>query len=116
MWRKSLLWCVLVVSSLGCSAESGPESEELGQGNAAIEVERGPTPTCTVTGEFRRSCRDHGGASTCDDTTAMCCKTTRDENGNPSTFCSSNPDEVRPGLPNPSPTVAPIEPALGTVR
>lgn len=81
-----------------------------------MEEERGPTSSCTISGEFNTKCRGRGGYSKCDDTTAMCCKTTRDENGNPSTFCSSNPDEVRIAPPVSTVIKAPIGPIIGTVK
>jgi hypothetical protein len=104
MTRQSLLCCALLVGLFGCSAEAGWEEQEPGQVQEAIQPEHPPL-SCTITGDFSSKCRGRGGYSTCEDTTAMCCKTTRDENGNPSTFCSSNPDEVRVA---PPPTTPPI--------
>ncbi len=109
MLRKSLLWCAVVVTLFGCGAEGGSDTEPLERERLAHQRRQNPM-TCTISGEFARQCRDRGGVSTCDDTTAMCCKTTRDENGNPSTFCSSRPEEVRLGPPEPSTPVLPSEP------
>lgn len=105
------LSCVLLVSLFGCAdADQTEPAEALGEHGAALKP-RYPPLSCTITGDFASACRGRGGYSTCDDTTAMCCKTTKDENGNDSTFCSSNPDEVT-APPPPAPTIVPIDPGL----
>lgn len=112
----AILSFVLLGSSLGCAdADQSEPAESLEQHSAALKPKYPPL-SCTITGDFASRCRGRGGYSTCDDTTAMCCKTSKDENGNDSTFCSSNPDEVTAPPPSPTPTTAPFEPALSGVK
>ena len=118
MTQKSVLsWAVrgaLLVSSFGCSAHLGSESEESAQQSAALQNTN--APSCSIPPPFVSDCAARGGTAICEQTTPMCCKTTKDENGNDSTFCSSNPNDVEIQPTPPPSRTAPIRPGLGFHR